>query len=468
MSGTYRGPFGISGSIDAEGYRTYKVKHRVELEPGESALTALLTPGLPLPGAIFSLASMGVASSEVDPWVWCLPEMEASKLGRDTETGGIWVVEQTFSNKPPKRCASFQFDNPLLEPQKVSGDYRMNRVEATHDIYGDPITNSAHEQIRGPQVEFDDGSPTIKIEQNVAILDLPLLTQMQNAVNAFPMWGLPARTIKISKISWERKFHGACFVYFTRKFEFDCSERKQQRIKGAPATSSFDREVVDEGTKALRGKWASNGTWELININGQPPDPSNPSHFDRYKDKNGENAKVILDGHGKPYIPEIEYVPGSGNCSECTSTPKYFVVRGFTDFEARNSSAVTTSIRGTLWNDVQLEYVSGCDWVATVDMGNSQTANLQISVSGDTATLTISFAGYTFEFEGDFSCTGQFALDDITSESQFLLNDVPDNLPTTVQISSPGGDPPGSISVQYYQEADFSLLRIPMDLQVQI
>jgi len=42
--------------------------------------------------------------------------------------------------------------------------------------------------------------------------------------------------------------------------------------------------------------------WVLDNINGQAPDYRNPQHFIRYKDRNGECARVILDGRGQPAI----------------------------------------------------------------------------------------------------------------------------------------------------------------------
>ena len=48
---------------------------------------------------------------------------------------------------------------------------------------------------------------------------------------------------------------------------------------------------------------ATTGTgWILDNINGSPPNPNNPQHFIRYKDRNGENSRVILDGYGQPAI----------------------------------------------------------------------------------------------------------------------------------------------------------------------
>jgi len=78
--------------------------------------------------------------------------------------------------------------------------------------------------------------------------------------------------------------------------------------------------VVNVGTAYSAGTvaTASNVMWVLDDINGDSPDPENPQHFDRYKDRNGENTRAILDGAGCPVaspsfaakIP-IEYYPES-------------------------------------------------------------------------------------------------------------------------------------------------------------
>ncbi len=44
-----------------------------------------------------------------------------------------------------------------------------------------------------------------------------------------------------------------------------------------------------------------------------PPDPSNPSHFIHFKDRNGEKARVILDGGGLPADVPTGTNPGTGD-----------------------------------------------------------------------------------------------------------------------------------------------------------
>jgi hypothetical protein len=236
----------------------------------------------------------------------------------------IFNVTVPFSNKPQNRCQDFKVEDPLLEPQKISGGFNRFTEEATKDRYGYPILNSAHEQVRGPQVEFDNNRPVVKIEQNVANLQLDLLTVMIDTVNGYYLWGFPPRSIKLSGVSWERKFYGNCSVYYTRQLEFELAGLQDAGLTGTgsdpePIQSvykTWDRELLDEGTKVLKGHWKRNGNWVLDKIDGAYPDPSNPTHFIRFKDRNGENTRVILNGAGLP--AGVRVGSGSGSISDET------------------------------------------------------------------------------------------------------------------------------------------------------
>ena len=282
---------------DSEGYREYTIRFLVECDdPLDGPFKALNTPGLPLPGTPWLI------DNDVDYWAWCRPDAEVNPVVED-EPNRFFTIDMVFSNKPPdrnnQRCQEQSIEDPLLEPQKVSGSFVKYTEEATRDRFGFPIVNSAWEQMRGAQVEFDQNRPNVKIVQNVATLGLALFASMVDTVNASPLWGLPARTIKLSNISWERKYYGQCYVYYERTLEFDIRYE------------TFDRYLLDEGTKVLNGYWdGDTGEWVLAPVGTEPPDPDipnpnrfNPTHFIRFKDRNGENAKVILNGRGEPYDP---------------------------------------------------------------------------------------------------------------------------------------------------------------------
>lgn len=277
-------------SRDSDGHREYKVKHLIKAALEDGPYVVLNTPGLPLPGAQWSYGN------DFDPWAWCRPtatvQIHEEKEGDKTRW---WVVEQTYSTKPPdqnkggQRCNDTPVENPLLEPMKVSGDYTRYTKEAQYDRFGIPIRNSCHEPVLGPAVEFDESRPTITIEQNVADQQEGLLSLMINTVNGTVLWGLGYRTIKLSSVSWEKKFYGQCSVYYTRKLTFEVNYE------------TWDRVLLDYGSKVLKGKWnKTTRQYELKSINGADPDPYNPTHFQRHRDPDGEVCKIPLNGAGLP------------------------------------------------------------------------------------------------------------------------------------------------------------------------
>lgn len=278
--------------VDEEGHREYTLLTLVQSATTDGPAAILQTPGLALPGSYWSVFG------DSDPWAICKANAKVSMVAQKT-VNYWWTVEQKFSTKGnPKKCQDEKIEDPLLEPQKVSGSFLRSQKEAVYDRFGLPIKSSSHEQLRGESVKFDEMNPTVKIEQNVPDLQLPLLASMRNSVNDAPLWGMSARCVKVVGISWERLFHGGCYVYYKRSFDFEINDE------------TFDRDVLDEGTKVLNGHWnLLTGDWTLDNIDGGPPNPNYPSHFNRYKDRNGENAKVILDGLGKPITDDTE--PGS-------------------------------------------------------------------------------------------------------------------------------------------------------------
>lgn len=292
------------GGRDEAGYRTFKVKWLVKAALADGPFNVMNTPGLPLPGSAWLI------DGDSDPWSWCRPDMAvAIHQPKEGDPNYWWTVEQTFSNKPPDRdkqkCQDDPVEDPLLEPQKVSGGFTRFSEEAAYDRSGDPINNSSHEQVRGPQIEFDRNRPTVRVEQNVALLGLATWGPMIDTVNDAPLWGLDARCVKLSNASWERKYHGLCSLYYTRSFDFDVNE------------STFDRDLLDEGTKCLRGAWDRNspsatfGTWVVaLGPGGLDLDPARPGNFMRFKDWNGENARVVLDGHGRPWDPRVDPATG--------------------------------------------------------------------------------------------------------------------------------------------------------------
>ena len=293
MSATVReGHRTWAGERDSEGYRSFMVTHIVETDDYlDGPATVMACAGLPQIGDTWAYGN------DSDIWSFCWPDMSVKILSeRVGDPSKLWEVNQKFSNKPipSRRCQDVSIDDPLMEPQKVSGSFTKYTEEATQDRFGRFLLYSNWEQMRGPQVEFDNNRPTVRIEQNWPTLELDTFSQMVDTVNDAPLWGLPARCVKLSNTSWERKFYGACTYYYTRVFEFDINFR------------TFDRQILDQGHSTLHGHWgratgtATSNTWIVDNIDGAAPDPHNPQHFDRHKDRKAENTVTLLDGYGRP------------------------------------------------------------------------------------------------------------------------------------------------------------------------
>ena len=317
-----------SGKRNDVGHREYTVKYRVRMDSTlDGPATVYSTPGMYLPGAPY------VLDNDVDLWAWCRQEMDIEPEAPEGEPNEYFDVTQHFSTAPLKRCGDFQVDDPLLEPMRVSGTFVRFVEEAHTDRFGNPIVNSAHEQIRGPQVEFDRNRPSLRVEQNVPLLQLELLSQFVDAVNDDYLWGLPPRCVKLSNVSWEQLYHGQCNVYYKRVLEFDVN------------FETFDRVVPDEATKVLSGKWGtvpstgtgSGGTtgWVLVDVDGVTPDPTNPQHFVRMTDRNGNLISGQLNGAGLPagvnYAVAVDYyisVSSANIGNPLTSTAYWIKVTG--------------------------------------------------------------------------------------------------------------------------------------------
>lgn len=382
------------GERDEKGHRTYKIVHLVEAPTTNGPATILATPGLPAEGSFWQF------DDDIDEWAFCYPTTKVSiHQEKEGDPNYYWLVENTYSTKPLDRCNDNPIEDPLLEPDRISGGFTRSTREESVDKDGNTVKSSSHELFRGPQVEFDHSKMTIRVSQNVADLGDEIFTDMIDTVNDDTFWDYGAREVKLDNVTWERKVHGTCDYYFVRNFEFSIDP------------DTFDREITDEGTKVLHGHWdstalgegdgclidivavesdgaisevslvasgsgypesatirlgveqtdnpfssggfitvrtnssgevisiqevgsggsnyivdtsgtvetSSKSNWILDDINGEPPDKDNPSHFQRYKDRKGENQRVLLDGGGcplasindKPVTVSFKYYPES-------------------------------------------------------------------------------------------------------------------------------------------------------------
>lgn len=311
MAGTIIGRYAWSLGVDNDGFREYKLTNLIKCDVNDGPYIVWQTPGIPLPGAIWSYGN------DVDPWAHCKRDSQVRRFGNyDNEPGNYWTIEQTFSTKGDTLCQNNTIENPLLQPDRISGGFINETREVANDLEGKAITNSAFEPIRGRQVEFEYNRPQVRIEQNVANLQLPLLCNMINTVNSIDMWGLPPRCIKLSNITWSREYYGQCLKYYKRTLEFDAN------------FETFDRYVMDVGTKALHGKWVHLSSspddpddWSLTpikfkyfnetsgeyEIKNRRPNPLRPGDFVQLLDRQGHPTRYALNGKGVPAMTKAYY-----------------------------------------------------------------------------------------------------------------------------------------------------------------
>lgn len=264
MAATLLGLYHWGLTSDDDGHRTYTAQFRVKTDDTDDGPAVVFaTAGLPLAGATWAYGN------DVDLWAFCLPKRTVRTFKQKGEPGNHWLVQCEFTTKPQNRCQTTSIENPLNEPARLSGSYVKYVREATVDRNGDPILTSSHEIVTGPVVERDFNRPTVRVGLTLASLPLSTFNPMVDTLNDATLWGLAARKVKLSNVSWTRLLYGTCTYYYTVDYEFEISDE-------------WDTTYVDQGTMVL----APGG------------DATNPQHFVRYKDGTEENATVLLDGNG--------------------------------------------------------------------------------------------------------------------------------------------------------------------------
>lgn len=305
MASVIGGPFDMQADIDDEGHLEYKVKLRVMANRlTEGPYAAMQAVGLPLPG------SNWIWEDDPDVRVICLPRCSIRRNPGYKETDPVEYYDLGFTYTS-KVCDVLGYLDPLLRPQKITGSSIKYTEEATHDRWGVPLQTSSWEAIRGPQIEFDANRPQVVIEQNVPDLQLGLLSQLCDSVNDAPLWGAPSRCVKFSEYAFSEECRGPGYAYYRRRLVFDIFVKWDQET--GSYLSGFDREVLDEGSKALWGQWNQKGKWEIQPIGYDEttgdfiwPDWRNPSHFCRFRGKDGNPCRVLLNGWGEPWDPNAE------------------------------------------------------------------------------------------------------------------------------------------------------------------
>lgn len=292
MSATVLGRYGWSATRDEEGHRTYQLVNLVYTSATtEGPYAAMNATGLVTPGTAWSIGT------DADAYALCWPNLEARPHQVEDEPNVWWLVEQTFSTKPFKRCQDTAIESPLSEPAKISGSFVKKSKVVETDRNDDLIKSSSHELVLG--ITKDSSTPSVVIEYNISSLDLDDLCAIIDTVNDATLWGFDPRCVKLSNIVWSRNVYGTCSYYYTRRFEFDID----------PET--FDeKKVVDRGFKHFDIKRYPDATGTG---DARRDDPNN---FIVNRDVNGIElpeqlylngfGDILDDIHNPVYLPTIE------------------------------------------------------------------------------------------------------------------------------------------------------------------
>lgn len=270
-------------SVAEDFHRTYTLDSLVFTDDNDDGpLMVANASGLPLVGNSF-----WKQGNEWDAYAICLPTMQISLHNSlPGEAGKVWKVSQKFSTKLPEEDVDIQ--NPLARPPRVSGANNVETIVARFDKDDNLIRSSSWEPFEGPQTEYRQAAPTVRIQQNVGSLNLAYCTAQINKVNSSAMWGLAARCIELVDFNWEKVPYRNYLYYYTRTFDFEIHY------------NTVDRWIPDRGKRARGYRDEATGDWVA---SGSTTDPDD---FSQYRDKDLNPAIAMLNGDGYPAKSEAE------------------------------------------------------------------------------------------------------------------------------------------------------------------
>jgi hypothetical protein len=229
MGAVYYGVVSWEMERDDNGHRNYNVTMQVRTtDPLDGPAVVINCVGLP------TLGTSWLVGNDEDDWAWVTPWTRVRPTMMN-ERNQIWLVDMKFTTAPMIRQSDQTVENPLNEPAKVSGGFTKYTEEATYDRFGNFLLMSSFELMKGPQVEVERGRPTVRVTLNRSSLPLATFSQFRGGVNDSTLWGLPARTIRLADIAWERNVYGGSTYYYTVTYDFEIKYE------------TWNRYIVDQG-----------------------------------------------------------------------------------------------------------------------------------------------------------------------------------------------------------------------------
>lgn len=314
------GPRWGVGKIDQDWHRTWPVTFVVQTDDmADGPAVAVQTPGLPIQGDIY------VVGNEVDIWAWFRAGPTTITPDRDKGGNQFFYITYEATTRPAsvggpggrddkgerKKCADQRIENPLAEPPAVSVASVAEQQEQDYDKDGRAFMYTSFEHIKGKDATFDRCDQQVTIEMNVLDAERTITQSFMELLNNAPLWGFPERCWKLVDWSADRKLYGLCGFYHVKKMVFRCKAEFVPDPDGALLTHPvlaqwlkqgpdgrwwlprWDNYVLDNSMFCLKGKWRGDD-WVDENFGGAAPDPTNPLHYMRARDRSNQPARINL------------------------------------------------------------------------------------------------------------------------------------------------------------------------------
>ncbi len=261
-------------SSEDEGYQNYAVEYEIiTTDVNDNARTVMLAlvAAYP-PGTPYQLGN--------DSFPWCWARRPKSIKRRDIRKNRkVWRGTIDYSNKPLKSCQDQEWEHPLDKPPVIGGSFVRAMRAATKDRHGNQLANSVAEPWI-PSPEVDDSRDTITIQVNTATINLLLRSQARDKVNDADIWGLPARSLKLSQWKYTVQAYGLCEQYVANDFEFEVNVDRWNEIRldqgfrkklGIDANGNTTYEtLMDEKDQPLREPRLLDGNGNLLADGADP------------------------------------------------------------------------------------------------------------------------------------------------------------------------------------------------------
>lgn len=217
---------GATGGFDEQGERQWVVTYAVKTnDRTDGPLLVVTSASLP------SYLASYTFQNEFDQGAY-RHEINATYVNSDGSTK-LWEVTATFKSRPVRNPDVNQTDDPLQLRAEISGDFVTTQVPAEYDKNGVVFRNSADDRFLG--LVKDESDPVLTITQNYASISQADFNDYINTVNASTFWGMPARSWKLSAISWKELYRNGYYYAVTYQFH--------------GRVDTWDLKPVDEGPR---------------------------------------------------------------------------------------------------------------------------------------------------------------------------------------------------------------------------